>query len=80
MPDLLVRDIDPKVYERLRRQAKGQGKSLSQTAREALAEQLKPSKEEIWAEADRYRARARKVSGDSTADIREWRDNKKPNR
>ncbi len=77
MPDLLVRDIDPKIYERLRRQAKAQGKSLSQTAREALAEKLKPAKEDIWAEADRFRKRIGKVSGDSTADIREWRDNTK---
>ncbi len=76
MPDLLVRDLAPEIYERLRKTAEAQGKSLAQTARDMLAEQLKPSKEEIWAEIDRIRARIGKVSGDSTADIREDRDNK----
>jgi hypothetical protein len=38
---------------------------------------VKPSKEEAWAEIDRIRAKIGKVSGDSTKDIREWRDNKK---
>jgi len=75
MPDLLVRDIDPKTYERLKRAARDQGKSLAQTAREAIAEKFKPSREEAWAEADRLRAKIGKVSGDSTADIRAWRDN-----
>jgi hypothetical protein len=60
--------------------AETQGKSLAQTAREALAEKFKPSKEEIWAAADRLRQKIGKVSGDSTADIREWRDNNEPYR
>jgi plasmid stability protein len=75
MPDLLVRDLDPEVYDRLRKAAEAQGKSLAQTARDMLAEKLKPSKEEIWAAADRLRKKIGKVTGDSTADIREWRDN-----
>lgn len=75
MPDLLVRDIDPDLYDRLRKAADAQGKSLAQTARELLAEKLKPSKAEAWAEIDRIRARIGKVPGDSTADIREDRDN-----
>jgi len=75
MTDLLVRDIDPGVYERLRKQARAQGKSMAETARELLAQGLKPSKKEIWAEIDRIRERIGKVSGDSTADIREDRDN-----
>ena len=75
MPDLLVRDLDADVYERLRKAADAQGKSLAQTARELLSEKLMPPKEEIWAEIDRIRARIGKVSGDSTADIREDRDN-----
>lgn len=76
MPDLLVRDIDPDLYDRLRKAADDQGKSLAQTARDVLAEKLKPSKAEIWAEIDRIRARIGRVHGDSTADIREDRDNK----
>jgi F0F1-type ATP synthase membrane subunit b/b' len=74
MPDLLVRDIEPKIYDRLRKAAEAQGKSLAQTAREMLSEKLKPSKEEIWAEIDRFRERIGPVSSDSTADIREDRD------
>ena len=80
MTDLLVRDIDPEVYDRLRRRAKSEGKSLAQTARDILAEQVKPSKAEAWAAADRLRAKIGKVSGDSTADIREDRDNDEPYR
>ena len=75
MPDFLVRDLDPEVYERMRKAAEAQGKSLAQTAREALAEKFKPVKQEAWAEADRIRAKIGKVSGDSTEDIRAWRDN-----
>ena len=75
MPDLLVRDLDADVYERLRKTADAQGKSLAQTARELLSERLRPPKKEVWAAADRMRKKIGKVSGDSTADIREWRDN-----
>lgn len=78
MPDLLVRDVDPEVYKRLKKAAEAQGKSLAQTAREVLAEKFKPSREEAWAEADRIRKKIGKVSGDSTQIIREWRDNKEP--
>ena len=75
MPDLLVRDLDAEVYERLRKTADAQGKSLAQTARELLSEKLMPSKEEVWAAADRIRKKIGTVSGDSTADTRGWRDN-----
>jgi hypothetical protein len=44
MPDLLVRDIDAKTYARMKRIARMRGQLLAQTAREALAEQFKPSK------------------------------------
>jgi post-segregation antitoxin (ccd killing protein) len=55
--------------------AKAEGKSVSEIAREALIAAAKPSKEEAWAEIDRIRATIGKSTGDSTADIREWRDN-----
>lgn len=80
MPDLLVRDIDPEVYKRMKKAAEAQGKSLAQTAREVLREKFKPSREEVWAEADRIRKKIGKVSGDSTQIIREWRDNDEPYR
>lgn len=74
MPDLLVRDIDPQVFERMRKAAAAQGKSLAQTARETLAEKFKRSKEEIWAEVDRLRDSIGPVAGDSTEVIRKMRD------
>jgi plasmid stability protein len=80
VPDLLVRDLDPETYARLRKAAEAQGKSLAQMAREALAAKFKPSKEEVWAEIDRLRSKIGKVAGDSTALIREDRDNDEPYR
>ena len=76
MVDILVRNIDEQTAAQLKRKAKIQGKSVNDLAREALAQAAKPAKEEIWAEADRLRKKIGKVSGDSTAVIREWRDNK----
>ena len=75
MPDLLIPGIDPDVYERMRKAADAQGKSLAQTAREALGEKFKPSRKELWAEIDRFRERIGPLDGDSTDFIREWRDN-----
>ena len=76
MVDILVRNIDNEIAAQLKRKAKAQGKSVNDLAREALAQAAKPSKEEAWAEIDRIREKIGKVSIDSTAVIREWRDNK----
>ncbi len=76
MVNILVRNVDEQTAEWLKLKAKAAGKSVNEIAREALAAATKPGKEEIWAEADRIRAKIGKVSGDSTADIREFRDNK----
>jgi|GEM_PF-5430178 hypothetical protein len=75
MPDLLVPDLDPATYERLRQAAADRGKSLAQTARDLLVEKLQPSKAEVWAAGDRLREKIAMVSGNSTADVRQWRDN-----
>ena len=80
MPDLLVRDINPEIYERMRKAAEAQGKSLAQAAREAFAEKFKPSKAEVWARVGAIRERIGPVEGDSTDYIREWRDNNEPHR
>jgi plasmid stability protein len=80
MRDLLIRKMNPEDYRRLRRRAKAEGKPLGQTARELLAEQLKPTKKESWAEINQFRERIGPLRDDSTADIREWRDNAKPYR
>ena len=76
MVDILVRNVDEETARRLKEKAKAKGASVSDTAREAHKAAVKPSKEEAWAEIDRIRAKIGKVSGDSTKDIREWRDNK----
>jgi len=75
MPDLLVPDLDPATYERLRQAAADRGKSLAQTARDLLVEKLQPSKAEVWAAGDRLREKIAMVSGNSTDDVRQWRDN-----
>jgi hypothetical protein len=75
MPDLLIRDLDPATYERLRQAAAVRGISLAQTAHDLLSDKLQPSRTDVWAAADRLRKKTAEVSGDSTADIREWRDN-----
>jgi plasmid stability protein len=75
MPDLLVPDLDPATYERLRQAAADRGKSLAQMARDLLVEKLQPSKAEVWAAGDRLREKIAMVSGNSTADVRQWRDN-----
>jgi hypothetical protein len=55
--------------------AADEGESLVRMARDLLAEKLQPSKAEVSAAADRLRQKIGEVSGNSTADIREWRDN-----
>jgi plasmid stability protein len=72
MVDILVRNVDAATAKRLKEKAAAKGKSVSETAREALAAYVKPDKAEI----DRIRARIGKVSGDSTKDIREDRDSR----
>ena len=76
MVDILVRNVDKETARRLKEKAAAKGTSVNETAREALNAYVKSDKAELWAEADRIRAKIGKVSGSSTADIREWRDNK----
>ena len=78
MPDLLVRDIDPEVFERMRKVAEVQGKSLAQAAREALAETFVLSQRDAWAEIDRFRESIGPVRGDSTEIIRRMRERVRP--
>jgi len=80
MGNILVRNVADATAAQLKKKAKAAGKSLNDIAREALEAAAKPSKAEIWAEIDRFRERIGPVSGDSTADIREDRDNDEPYR
>jgi plasmid stability protein len=76
MVDILVRNVDPATAAQLKKKAKAAGKSVNDVARDALRDATKPSKEEIWVAADRFREKFGRMTGDSTAVIRQWRDNK----
>ncbi len=80
MTDILIRNVDDDTVRRLKEKAAAKGKSVNEIAREALTAYVKRDKTELWAEIDRFRERIGPVSGDSTADIREDRDNDEPYR
>ena len=76
MVNILVRNIDKETVRRLKEKAAAKGTSVNETAREALNASVKSDKAELWAEADRIRAKIGKVRGDSTKLIREDRDSR----
>ena len=80
MVDILVRDVQEDVARRLQEKAAATGTSLEEVAREALRKDVKPSRAELLAEMDRTRAMTPYSSVDSTALIREDRDNDEPHR
>jgi plasmid stability protein len=53
---VIIRNIDDRVLERLRVRAMAQRKSLEQSLRELLNETAKPSREELLADLERIRA------------------------
>jgi len=80
MADILVRNLDDDVARRLKEKAKAKGQSVNETAREAIAAYVKPSKAEAWAAIDSIRKKIGPIKGDSVKDIREDRDNDEPYR
>ena len=56
MGQVVVRNIDDLVLERLKARAAEQHKSLEQSLRELLAAAAKPSRAELLAEVERIRA------------------------
>ena len=56
MGQVVIRNIDDGVLERLKARAADQHKSLEQSLRELLAEAAKPSRAELLAEVERIRA------------------------
>ena len=64
------------MVERLKTRALKADKSLEQTVRDILTEATKPSKDELWAEIDRLRETAGRVSLDATDIIRQDRDSR----
>ena len=75
MVDILVRNVEEDLARSMKERASQEGTSINELARQALRQFFKPGREEIWAEIDRFRARIGTLSGDSTAMIREDRDN-----
>jgi plasmid stability protein len=75
MVDILVRNLDEDTARRLKEKAKARGTSVNETAREALAAYVRPSKAEAWAAIDAFRKKIGPIKGDSVKDIREDRDN-----
>ena len=74
MAQVLVRNLDDEVVERLRQRARREGRSLEQKLREILTAAARPDREEILAEMDRIRAMTPQVpQTDSTELIREDR-------
>jgi plasmid stability protein len=53
---VIIRNIDDRVLERLKVRAMAQRKSLEQSLRDILTDAAKPSREELLAEAERIRA------------------------
>lgn len=56
MAQVVIRNIDDAVIERLRERAKSKRQSLEQTLRDALAEAARPSRTEVLAKLARIRA------------------------
>jgi plasmid stability protein len=79
MVDILVRNVDDEVARRLKDKAAASGRSLSDTAQEALRQFVMPGKAELLADLRRIRAMSPR-SPDSTPLIREDRDNDEPYR
>jgi antitoxin FitA len=56
MAQVVIRNIDDRVIERLKLRAAAQHKSLEQCLREVLTEAAQPSRAELVAELERIRA------------------------
>jgi plasmid stability protein len=74
MGQIIVRNLDDAVIERLKAKAKRDKTSLEQTVRDVLNRAVRPSRAELVEEARQIRERIGKVSEDSTALIRRDRD------
>jgi len=53
---VIIRNVDDRVLERLKARAAVQRKSLEQSLRDLLTEAAKPSREELLADLERIRA------------------------
>lgn len=71
MGSMVIRNIPDDVLERLKEQAKAEGKSAEQLGREALAEKAKPSREEIIRRIDAIRAQSKPIDLETALRIME---------
>jgi plasmid stability protein len=55
MGQVIIRNVDDRVLERLRARAVAQGKSLEQSLRDLLTEAARPSRAELLADLERIR-------------------------
>jgi plasmid stability protein len=76
MGQILVRNLEDGVIERLKARAIKADKSLEQSVRDILVAAAKPSRDEVLAEMDRLREEIGPVTLDATDLIREDRDNR----
>lgn len=56
MAQVVIRNIDDRVFERLKARAAAQRKPLEQSLRELLTEAARPNRPELLAELERIRA------------------------
>jgi len=78
--DILVRHVEEDTARRLKAKAAAHRTSLNEVAREALRVHVRPSRAELVEESRRIRAMSPYSDVDSTALIREDRDNDEPHR
>lgn len=62
MGQVVIRNIDDRILDRLKLRAAGQRKSLEQSLRDLLTDAAKPSRVGLVADLERIRAMARRAS------------------
>lgn len=68
MADLLIKDVDEKLVERLEHQASKRGLSLDAFLRGELVQMAPPARQDVLARIDQIRARSKPwTSGDPTS-------------
>ena len=77
MPDLIIHDIDPAIFELLRQQADRHANTIEAEVKAILTEALRPANYDPWAKTNALceeLARSGREFTDSTPLIREDRD------
>lgn len=77
MGQILIRNLDDAAIERLKLRASEKNVPLERLIRDTLHEIARPTRDELWAEADRLRDEIGAICADSTAMVREDRDRRR---